>query len=1428
MADTTRSAQVVNQTYTFGDRRFIGINTNIQPNNLEDGYVQDAINLWNDGGALVVRPGWQAQLTSLTGLTSSYEPIAYRQADNSSNFIIYAEGTAGGTTANIRKFVAGGTSTTLLGTVTADPSKVRMIQFGKYIYGVPGEGGGNVFRTDGTILDVVPTVKPMYKNGTDLITPLASVLTNPIRPIAQNALTVTFVASNVTITGANNFVANEPVVFLNSANDTVIKPNTVYYVRSTNLSSSSFEVSSVSSGSTSLAPSVAGSYSVFSLRGIDNAIVSGVDPTFNYTTVATPTVTFTIGSANIGGTFNLTNVAVGSQVTFATTGSLPTGFSISGTYYIVSATTSIITVSASPGGTAITATGSQSGVHTATISNAGSNELITNVATNVGYTFESDSSGSNPSSTFWQSTSSPTCKTITAVQWYGGAGTLLSYDTGTLAMLLDGGSDAVTSFDKLVPSYTVGSETKKVALFMFKCVMFNNDSMTAPRNQSVRITVTGKDSSGTNIPGAIFTQNISPAVATSIADWKAITVIVDLRAWQSTLSKISIKLQTGNPAQGTGSDQGILVDNVGIWGILDHMAPDAMNALDPINMVNIRAKCVNDSLSPSGAGYLKGSTLRLSNLTTTDLSRNDTISLRMDFPTAIKTNLPYLSLGVLNTGAATPEWTGYGIYDSDKGYMTWKIYGISQNKRNNVQYLYVRCETEYPDVTHNTILFSIGELSCNGNLTPDTDYEYTFTRWYSSDQTNLRPPTFHEGTTYQTGLETLPCNASNTVRTTAAYSRASVILNPQTYPACDAQWDTYPLVISSTPSEFVTDTVPASNQLAIVSTTAGTVTYTDSNGVTGRTVVLTANVPASLTYAVKNVTAFTGTGTLWLRHNPTYTSVSTYKYTHICVYRRASGVFPDGRFRLVAVVPIASASSGSNWTTTINSITTSGTWNEITFFDNVPDGDLFYEGAPYDQGQFFEPGRDQFPNGCTSLAIHQKRLWVSKGNTVYGSWVLNYGNEYSLYTTMVPDVTDPNHDFKGTSFTLSSKFDNEKIVTLLSYGGDQMFFNNSTSAAMLVVRERSVYPLLGWDPSTFTIQSMITEASTGCISPRAAMSVFGQLMWQSPLGVVQFTDGTITPRSVELRKMLSLDKATGAPDLTPSAYRGISYALHNGRLFVFAPGVGDTNNTYVYVFDTRTGGWTRWRTIPSDTSNGLSGTVPSSFIGFTGGVSLSFGNDQADFYALGTNGQIYKLTSNVDKQTTSVFNPIYWAFTSRQYGQTYSEGIAYYNQNRISQLDCHVNSGTPTGYAINALGSLITCPGYPFSSGDVVMLPYNATTGATANTFYIVDTVGPGAFTIKNLDGSAVTGSITNPVGATVSYAYSLYWAIQDEVGTNKHGSGRWYVPNNFNRTFAIRAVQRDTFATVMQIKLYGWSYSAGKLFASHIHCTDARIARSL
>lgn len=83
---------------------------------------------------------------------------------------------------------------------------------------------------------------------------------------------------------------------------------------------------------------------------------------------ANPVVTVTIAAL---GVFTLAGhlLSIGDTVTFFTTGALPTGLVAGTTYYVVAITTDTFRVSATSGGTAITTTGTQSGVHTMTSNN---------------------------------------------------------------------------------------------------------------------------------------------------------------------------------------------------------------------------------------------------------------------------------------------------------------------------------------------------------------------------------------------------------------------------------------------------------------------------------------------------------------------------------------------------------------------------------------------------------------------------------------------------------------------------------------------------------------------------------------------------------------------------------------------------------------------------------------------------------------------------------------------------------------------------------------------------------------------------------------------------------------------------------------------------------------------------------------------------
>lgn len=81
--------------------------------------------------------------------------------------------------------------------------------------------------------------------------------------------------------------------------------------------------------------------------------------------VKTSTVTVTIAAP---GVFSWTahGMADGTPVQFSTTGALPTGITAGTTYYVVNAAANTFSVAATSGGSAITTSGTQSGVHTAT------------------------------------------------------------------------------------------------------------------------------------------------------------------------------------------------------------------------------------------------------------------------------------------------------------------------------------------------------------------------------------------------------------------------------------------------------------------------------------------------------------------------------------------------------------------------------------------------------------------------------------------------------------------------------------------------------------------------------------------------------------------------------------------------------------------------------------------------------------------------------------------------------------------------------------------------------------------------------------------------------------------------------------------------------------------------------------------------------
>lgn len=90
-------------------------------------------------------------------------------------------------------------------------------------------------------------------------------------------------------------------------------------------------------------------------------------------TIATPGVITWAGGHGL---------TAGSPISFATTGTLPTGIVAGTTYYVIAAglTATDFSVAATPGGSAIATTGTQSGTHTATALPAGQTDLFYGLA----------------------------------------------------------------------------------------------------------------------------------------------------------------------------------------------------------------------------------------------------------------------------------------------------------------------------------------------------------------------------------------------------------------------------------------------------------------------------------------------------------------------------------------------------------------------------------------------------------------------------------------------------------------------------------------------------------------------------------------------------------------------------------------------------------------------------------------------------------------------------------------------------------------------------------------------------------------------------------------------------------------------------------------------------------------------------------------
>lgn len=372
---------------------------------------------------------------------------------------------------------------------------------------------------------------------------------------------------------------------------------------------------------------------------------------------------------------------------------------------------------------------------------------------------------------------------------------------------------------------------------------------------------------------------------------------------------------------------------------------------------------------------------------------------------------------------------------------------------------------------------------------------------------------------------------------------------------------------------------------------------------------------------------------------------------YFLIWRRG-GVVPnsDTRPRLVAMVPVGSDASGTNW---------SWVSSTRTFTDNVPDTDLWFADA-------YLVGRDSPPLGGRCLIVHAQRLFVgvynatTKVNNIYASWLLDGGTDAGYYFTNAPDPSDLEGQIKG-GLLLERGDAGDRIQALASMIPPESQQNDPLAAHLLVLKETSPPSILtgsrggvGVD-GAFRLLPATTEKGAGCIAPQSAEFVHG-VWWATASGILTLGGSRITPVSLALGSLLTLK------DIGKDRYSQVFTLWHARKAFVLLPGAS-TADGVIYVWDEQAPQGSRW-------------TRMSAPAGFVSGVTLSGGQDTGDVYLGGRDGQIYLYTGTSDKATPAASaTGIPLALTTRKYGQDESGPVTFFAEQQAQEVQLEMETG---------------------------------------------------------------------------------------------------------------------------------------------------------
>jgi hypothetical protein len=342
---------------------------------------------------------------------------------------------------------------------------------------------------------------------------------------------------------------------------------------------------------------------------------------------------------------------------------------------------------------------------------------------------------------------------------------------------------------------------------------------------------------------------------------------------------------------------------------------------------------------------------------------------------------------------------------------------------------------------------------------------------------------------------------------------------------------------------------------------------------------------------------------------------------------RLGGPWTD--VRQIAMVPLNADVAFGN-----DPLNPNYSWNHTTrtFLDNTPDTALSL-------ANLLSFGRFPMPSNAQAVALYNGRLFAAVGNQVYISWLFDGNNSQPLYTTLVQTfildpqtdtlVPGPNTAIEGATFPISPD-PSDTVVRMVPYG-TPVAAGQAFGGGLVVYCKRSVWLIQGTNALNFELQQYPYTKDVGLVAFRGVTRLDSNLMaFLGPDRIHMFPPTQDSPeqdRGLHIQPQIYPVRPQTL--MNSVAFSTAWLHFHDQKILMGCPVPGGTQNSVVWIYDLRIGGWTRW------TGPASGGAFPQPGMAITGAMTLPPTNQGAsyDLYLFGIDGQIYRMEGTVDQYT---------------------------------------------------------------------------------------------------------------------------------------------------------------------------------------------------